>query len=178
MTADESVEGDADVPRPGRRRAGARTDRLLTMREVVFALEFKGTAGSVPGSPSKRQARSTAPSQTLSTVLGADGVRARIEPGAGERAVLESRVERFDDGSFVEDGTITYGSAGSVSFETLGRGRVGPAPVPGWVVGGVVWTITRGDGAFAGAQGVITSNFTVSTDGVVIDHHVTRLYLP
>jgi hypothetical protein len=148
------------------------------MREVVFALEFRGTAGPVPGSPNTRQARSTAPSQTLSTVLGGDGVRARIEPVVGGSAVLESRVERFGDGSFVEDGTITYGAAGSVTFETLGRGWVGPAPVPGWMVGGVVWTIIRGDGAFAGARGIITSNFTVGAEGVVIDDHVTRLYLP
>jgi hypothetical protein len=148
------------------------------MREVVFALEFRGTAGPVPGSPNERRARSTAPSQMLSTVLGGDGVRVRVEPVEGERAVLESHVERFGDGSFVEDGTIAYGSAGTVTFETLGRGWVGPAPVPGWVVGGVVWTITRGDGAFAGARGIITSNFTVGADGVVIDDHVTRLYLP
>jgi hypothetical protein len=148
------------------------------MREVVFALEFKGRAGPVPGSESKRQARSTAPSQTLSTVLEPEGVRARVEVVAGESAVLDSRVERFGDGSFVEDGTITYGSAGRVVFETLGRGWVGPAPAAGSVVGGVVWTITAGDGAFAGARGLITSNFTVSAEGEVIDHHVTRLYLP
>ncbi len=148
------------------------------MREIVFALEFRGTAGPVPGSDSKRQARSTAPSQTLSTGLGRAGVRAHIAAGEGESAVLESRVERFGDGSFVEDGTIAYGTAGTVTFETIGRGWVRPAPVPGWVVGGVVWTITAGDGAFAGARGVITSNFTVSTDGVVIDDHFTRLYLP
>jgi hypothetical protein len=148
------------------------------MRELVFALEFRGRAGPVPGSQSKRQARSMAPSQMLTTMLGRDGVQARMEVVAGESAVLESRVERFGDGSFVEDGTITYGPAGAVTFETLGRGWVGPAPTPGWVVGGVVWTITRGDGAFAGARGVITSNFTVSTDGMVVDNHVTRLYLP
>jgi len=148
------------------------------MREIVFALEFRGTAGAVPGSESRRQARSVAGSQALSTVLGGEGIAARVEPVAGESAVLESRVERFGDGSFVEDGTITYGPAGAVTFETLGRGWVGPAPTPGWVVGGVVWTITRGDGAFAGARGVITSNFTVSTDGMVVDNHVTRLYLP
>jgi hypothetical protein len=147
------------------------------MREVVFALEFTGRAGPVPGSESKRQARSTAPSQTLSTVLEPEGVRARVEVVAGESAVLDSRVERFGDGSFVEDGTITYGSAGRVVFETLGRGWVGPAPAAGSVVGGVVWTITAGDGAFAGARGLITSNFTVSAEGEVIDHHVTRLYL-
>jgi hypothetical protein len=147
------------------------------MREIVFALEFRGTAGAVPGSTSKRQARSTAPSQTLSTVLGREGVSARVEAVGGESAVLESRVERFGDGSFVEDGTITYGSAGRVVFETVGRGWVAPAPVAGWVVGGVVWTITGGEGAFAGARGLITSNFTVSADGEVIDNHVTRLYL-
>lgn len=148
------------------------------MREVVFALEFRGRAGPVAGSESKRQARSTAPSQTLSTVLAGDGVRARVDAVTGESAVLESRVERFGDGTFVEDGTITYGSAGHIVFETIGRGWVGPSPVAGWVVGGVVWTITGGDGRFAGARGLITSNFTVSAAGEVIDDHVTRLYLP
>ena len=148
------------------------------MRELVFALEFRGRAGPVPGSESKRQARTIAPSQTLSTVLEREGVRARIEAMGGESAVLESRVERFGDGSFVEDGTIAYGSAGTVAFETIGRGWVAPAPLPGWVVGGVVWSITAGDGAFAGARGLITSNFTVSVDGEVIDDHFARLYLP
>lgn len=148
------------------------------MRELVFALEFRGRAGPVAGADGKRQARSTAPSQTLSTVLGGDGVRAEVEVVAGESAVLESRVERFGDGTFVEDGTITYGSAGRVTFETIGRGWVGPAPVAGWVTGGVVWSVTRGDGRFAGARGLITSNFTVSAGGEVIDHHVARLYLP
>jgi hypothetical protein len=148
------------------------------MRELVFALEFRGRAGPVPGSESKRQARSTAPSQTLSTVLEREGVRARVEAMGGENAVLESRVERFGDGSFVEDGTIAYGSAGTVAFETIGRGWVAPAPQPGWVFGGVLWTITTGAGAFAGARGLITSNFTVSADGEVIDDHFTRLYLP
>jgi hypothetical protein len=111
-------------------------------------------------------------------VVWADGVRVSVDGIEGESAVLESRVERFEDGTFVEDGTITYGGAGSVSFETLGRGWVGPAPRAGWVVGGVVWTITAGNGAFAGARGLITSNFTVGAAGDVVDHHVTRLYLP
>jgi hypothetical protein len=148
------------------------------MRELVFALEFRGRAAPLPGSEHKRQARSAAPSQSLSTVLGPEGVRARVEMLAGESASLASRVERFGDGTFVEDGTITYGSAGHVTFETLGRGWVGPAALPGWVVGGVVWSVTGGAGRFAGARGIITSNFTVSADGEVVDHHVARLYLP
>jgi hypothetical protein len=131
----------------------------------------------MPGSDSQRHARSTAPSQTLSTVLGPDGVCAGVVTADGESAVLESRVERFGDGTFVEDGRITYGGGGAVTFETIGRGWVAPAPRPGWVVGGVLWTITGGDGAFAGARGLITSNATVSADGEVVDNHFARLYL-
>src|SRR6266550_5343639 len=148
------------------------------MRELVFALEFRGRAAPVPGSDGKRQARSTAPSQTMSTVLGRDGVRAGVATAAGESAVLESRVERFGDGTFVEDGRISYGAAAAVTFATIGRGWVAPAPREGWVVGGVLWTITAGDGVFAGARGLITSNFTVSADGEVIDDNFARLYLP
>jgi hypothetical protein len=148
------------------------------MREIVFALEFRGRGEAVPGEPGKRRARSTAPSQTLSAVLSPVGVRAGVAAVAGESAALQSRVERFADGSFVEDGTITYGSAGRITFETLGRGWVGPAPLDGWVVGGIVWKITGGDGVFAGAQGLITSNFTVNAGGEVIDDQVVRLYLP
>jgi hypothetical protein len=148
------------------------------MRELVFALEFRGRGGPEPGSTTRRRARTTAPSQVLRTVLGPDGVSAAIEPQPGEAAVLESRVERFSDGTFVEDGTITYGRAGAVSFVTVGRGHVGPAPVAGWSHGVVMWRITGGEGLLAGAQGLITSNFTVSPDGEVTDDHFTRLYLP
>ena len=148
------------------------------MREIVFALEFHGRGGPVPGSTNKRQARTTAPSQVLRAVVGPDGVNAAVEPIAGDSAALESRVERFPDGSFVEDGTITYGRAGAVTFVTVGRGHVGPAPGAGGSHGVVMWRITGGDGHFAGAQGLITSNFTVSPDGLVTDDHFTRLYVP
>ena len=148
------------------------------MRESAFALEFKGRGGPVAGSPSRRQARTTAPSQTLRTVLTASGIAPSVEALPGESAVLESTVERFPDGTFVEDGTITYGRAGSISFDTVGRGHVGPAAGGVGSHGLVMWRITGGDGRFAGAQGLITSNFTVSPDGLVTDDHFTRLYLP
>ena len=147
-------------------------------RELVFALEFRGRGENLPGSTTRRRARTSAPSQTLSTLVGADGVFARVEPVDGERATLEARVERFGDGTFVEEGEITYGTAGKVTFTTQGRGWVAPAPTPGAVYGAVVWTVTGGAGRFAGARGLITSNFAVSATGEVIDHHVARLLLP
>ncbi len=148
------------------------------MRELVFALEFRGRGEDVPGAPGRRRARTVAPSQTLSTVLGAGGVEARASAVAGESAVLEARVERFGDGTFVEEGEIVYGAAGKVTFTTQGRGWVTAGPQPGAVYGAVVWTITGGEGRFAGASGVITSSFAVSAGGEVVDHHVARVYLP
>jgi hypothetical protein len=132
----------------------------------------------VPGSTTRRRARTTAPSQTLSTLIGAGGVVAGVRPEVGESATLEARVERFGDGTFTEEGEITYGSAGSIAFTTQGRGWIAPAPTAGAVYGAVVWTVTGGGGRFAGARGLITSNFAVSASGEVVDHHVARLLLP
>ena len=148
------------------------------MRELVFALEFRGRGGPVLGSTTKREARTTAPSQAWRAIVGPEGVSAAVDPIPGESAVLQSRVERAPDGTFVEDGIITYGRAGSVTFDTVGRGHVGPAPDGRGSHGVVMWRITGGDGRFAGAQGLITSNFTVTPDGQVADDHITRLYLP
>jgi hypothetical protein len=148
------------------------------VRELVFALTFTGRAGPVSGSETVRQAKTVAPSQVLRTVVGDGGVESAIDTIDGDRAVLESRVERFADGSFVEEGTITYGRAGTISFVTVGRGTVEPSALPGWVHGAVIWSITGGDGLFAGAQGFITSNFVVSAGGDVVDNHFTRMYVP
>jgi len=148
------------------------------MRELVFALEFTGKAGPLAGSPAIRQARTVAPSQLLRVVLEHGDVHAGVEAAPGETAILESRVERFADGTFVEDGTITYGTAGSVTFATAGRGVVAPGPRAGWVRGAVIWTVTGGDGRFAGAGGLITSNFAASENGDVVDDQFARLFVP
>jgi hypothetical protein len=150
----------------------------MATREVVFALRFTGRGGPAPGSATKRQARTVAPSQVWRTIIAPTGMSGTLETLPGESAVLESRVERSPDGFFVEDGTITYGRAGSISFDTVGRGYVGPAPNGEGSHGVVMWRITHGDGGLAGAQGLIVSNFTVSPDGLVTDDHVARLYLP
>jgi hypothetical protein len=148
------------------------------VRELVFALEFRGKAGPVPGVEGAREARTTASSQTLATFLGGNWIRARVDAIAGETAVLEARAQRYGDGTFVEEGTIVYGPAGTIAFETVGRGWVEPGPTAGATVGAVVWRVTGGEGGFAGAQGLITSNFAVGPDGDVVDNHFARLYVP
>jgi hypothetical protein len=148
------------------------------VREIVFALEFKGSAGPSGGSAMTRRARTSAPSQTLRTLFGPDGIVAGVEPASGDEAVMESTVERFPDGSFVEEGIITYGRLGAVTFSTVGKGSVGPSPVEGWVHGAVMWIVTGGTGWLAGARGLITSNFIASAHGDVVDNQFARFYLP
>jgi hypothetical protein len=148
------------------------------VREIVFALEFRGRAGPSGGPATTRLARTSAPSQTFRTLLGPDGIVAGAEPVNGDEAVLDSTVERFPDGSFVEQGTISYGRLGLVSFSTIGRGTVGPSPVEGWVHGAVMWVVTGGAGLFAGTRGLITSNFVASAQGEVVDNQFARLYVP
>ena len=148
------------------------------MKELVFALEFKGSAAPVPGSENRLRATTSASGQTLRSVLKPDGVQAVIEPSGGDTASFESEVEIVGEGAFLESGSITYGRAGKVTFKTVGRGVLGPSPLPGIQRGAVVWEITGGDGRFQNAQGLITSNFTVGAQGEVTDDQFVRMYLP
>ena len=148
------------------------------MRELVFALEFRGSAGPVPGSDKKLQAKTSATSQTLRSVLKPDGIQAGVESAGGGAASFESEVEIVGEGMFVESGSIRYGDAGKVNFTTVGRGTLGPSPLAEVQRGAVVWEVTGGEGRLAGAQGLITSNFTVGAQGEVVDDQFARLFVP
>jgi len=148
------------------------------MQELVFALEFKGGAAPVPGSDKRLQAKTSATSQTLRSVLRADGVQASVESAGTGSASFQSEVEIVGEGMFVESGTIQYGDAGKITFRTVGRGTLGPSPIAEVQRGAVMWEVTGGDGRFAGAQGLITSNFTVDAKGAVVDDQFARLYIP
>jgi hypothetical protein len=135
------------------------------MRQLSFVLRFEGSAAPVAASSQILQAQTTAANQTFRTVVGADGVLAALEAPGGGHAALSSRVVVNADGTFDETGTITYGDLGSVESKTLGQGYMFPSGIEGLQRGGVLWEVTRGTGQFAGASGVITSNFSVASDG-------------
>jgi hypothetical protein len=147
------------------------------MKELVFALEFRGNAAPVPGSDKRLRAKTSAAGQTLRSLLKPDGIQPSIESAGGESATFESEVEIVGDGMFVESGSISYGAAGKVSFRTVGRGTLGASPVDGMQRGAVIWEVTGGEGRLAGAHGLITSNFTVNSQGEVVDDQFARLFL-
>src|SRR5207245_5566212 len=121
--------------------------------------------------------KTSATSQTLRSVLRADGIQAGVESTAGGSASFESEVEIVAEGMFVESGSSRYGDAGKVTFRTVGRGTLGPSPVAEIQRGAVMWEVTGGEGRLAGAQGLITSNFTVGAQGEVVDDQFARLFV-
>jgi hypothetical protein len=148
------------------------------MRQLVFALEFRGSAGPVPGLEGRRRARTWASSQVFRTVFSSGDVQATVELEGDGVAILEAEVQVNGQGTFVESGTISYGGGGRVAFRTVGQGVTGPSAVTGLRHGAVIWEVTEGEGWLAGARGFITSNFTVGPDGRVTDNHFVRLFLP
>ena len=92
-----------------------------------------------------------------------------------ESVTFESEVVMTDAG-FDEVGTINYAGRGSLKFNTVGVGHMAPSPVSGVNHGAITWLVTGGDGEFSGATGLITSNFTFSEQGDVIDNQYVRIY--
>jgi hypothetical protein len=148
------------------------------MKEFVFALQFTGKARPVEGAEGTLRAKTTASSQVLRTTVTPKGVQAKCESKPGPRATFESEVQITGAGTFVESGRISYGKAGRMTFKTVGQGVLGPSGVEGLQRGAVMWEVTEGTGQFAGAAGLITSNFTVRSNGDVVDNHYVRLFLP
>jgi|SRR5690242_18353822 hypothetical protein len=150
----------------------------MDMKELVFALQFKGKAQPVEGVEGKLTAKTTAASQVLRTALNAKGVQAKAESKPGPRATFESEVQMTSPSTFIESGRIGYGKAAGVTFKTTGQGVLGASGTDGLQRGAVIWEVTEGRGQFAGATGLITSNFTVGSKGQVVDNHYVRLFLP
>jgi hypothetical protein len=97
---------------------------------------------------------------------------------AGEEATFDSEVTFTGETSFQEVGTIGFGAGHRLRFSTVGSGYLGPGADPGRKQGAVAWRVEGGEGQFAGASGLITSNFFVDEQLGVVDHHFGVLLLP
>ena len=146
------------------------------MKQIIYAMQFKGKAG--PGaSPNVMKASTSAPSTTLTTVIGAEGVQGKLEPAPGGKAEFESEVTITGETSFLEKGSIRFGDRSRLQFSTVEHGYLGDSADPKLKSGAVMWRIIGGEGQFAGATGYITSNFTLSDTGEVTDHHFGVIFV-
>ena len=140
------------------------------MSQIGYAMQFRGSAGPQEGKENELWAKTGSTTNGLSTALGAGGPTLAIDEAASPRASFTSNVQMLEDGSFTEDGTIDFGEAGTLDFTTIGTGWMGPSAEDGLTHGGIIWRIDGGTGPLAGASGIITSNFTVSGSGDVVDN--------
>jgi hypothetical protein len=130
------------------------------------------------GSPGKLRTRSFAYGQTLRTTLTPDAIEGAVESTGGASATFESEIEIAGEGSFADAGSISYGTAGSIRFRTVGYGILGPGRVDGLQRGAVIREVIGGEGQFACATGLITSNFTIAADGATVDNQFAVLFAP
>lgn len=148
------------------------------MREVIYAMRFSGQAEPVGEVGNVLKAATSAPSSTLSSTVGADGLTGTLASASGDAATFESEVTFTGETSFLETGTIGFGDGNQVRFSTVGSGYLAPSADPERKQGTVMWRVEDGVGQFAGATGLITSNFFVDGGLGVVDHHFGVLLLP
>lgn len=147
------------------------------MDELIYAMRFTGraTPSSMDGNVLK--AAATAPSSTLTATVGSDGLSSTIHPAEGGEATFTSEVTFTSETSFQEVGTIGFGEGHLLHFSTVGGGYLEASADPTRKHGTVMWRVDGGEGQFAGATGFITSNFFVSEDLTVTDHHFGVIFL-
>ncbi|HEU0113383.1 MAG TPA: hypothetical protein VFQ80_01830 [Thermomicrobiales bacterium] len=148
------------------------------MHELVYALRFRGRATPVGPDGNILEAMTTAASASFTTAVGPDGLTGSWQQDAGEAATFASEVTFTSDTSFQETGTITFGAGNILWFATVGQGYLASSVDLARKHGAVTWRVEGGEGQFAGASGLITSNFFVDDRLGVVDHHFGVLLVP
>jgi len=146
------------------------------MRQLVYALRFTGQA--TPTGPDGTVLVVTATARSLVPTIGYDYLVGALELTPTGEVVLESEMTSTGETSFQEVGTITFGDGHCLRFTAIGSGYLGASPDPTRRHGVVAWRVVGGEGQFAGASGLITSNFFVGQDLGVIGHHLGVLFVP
>ena len=113
----------------------------------------------------------------MSTVVSAAGVTGTLTAAEGAKAAFESEVTLAGETSFTETGTIRFRDLNhSLRFTAVGEGFLGKSPDAALQHGSVLWRVEGGEGQFAGASGLITSNFTLGASGEVTHNHLGLIW--
>ena len=147
------------------------------MKQISYVIQFRGTAGPKEGEEGVLSAKTTGSASRISTAVDDGLVDATIEAIPVNSVSFVSDVFPNEDGSFTESGTINFGGGNSFTFSTRGTGAMGPSAESNLTHGGICWQVDSGTGLFGGATGIITSNFTVSGSGAVVDNHWGVIFL-
>ena len=145
------------------------------MKPIVFSLQFRGCAR--PLGTDRLRLTLSAPSSAVISRVGPGGLRSVLEDVPGAEAKLETELS-FDDGAAFDDvGRIEFGRGHVVNFRSVGLGCLSPSPDPNLRHGALVREVEGGTGQFAGARGLITSNFFISDTGEVTDNDLGLIFV-
>jgi hypothetical protein len=148
------------------------------MRQLIYALRFRGEAKRVGVDGNVLKTATSAPSCTISSRIEADGLIGRLCPASGEEATLESELIFTGETTFQEAGTISFGTGGhQLRFSSVGSGHLGAREEAGPRHGAAIWRVDGGIGQFAGATGLIVSNVFLNDLGEVTDHHLGIVFV-
>jgi len=95
-----------------------------------------------------------------------------------EGAVLLSELSMTGGQRFDEAGTISLGQDAAVHFRSIAPGHLSASPEAGVQQGSAQCGVDAGEGALAGARGLLTSNFLICATGEVTDKRIVVLFVP
>ena len=123
--------------------------------------------------------------ECITYTLDFHGRLSSVRPGVYELdaiaeagAVLLTELSMTGGERFDEAGTISLGQDAAVHFRSIAPGHVGASPEAGVRQGSAQCGVDAGEGALAGARGVLTSNFLICATGEVTDRRIVVLFVP
>lgn len=148
------------------------------MRRILYSMHFQGQTSPTANDGHVIRNAASATSCTLRTRISAEGVDGQHEASEGDLAFLESEMHLIGPDSFSEQGTIAFGENHVLRFTTVQNGCLVPSSGPHPLAGAASWKVEGGEGQFAQATGLITSNFTLDESGVRNDYQFGVIFVP
>jgi hypothetical protein len=147
------------------------------MRQVVYAMRFEGRA--VPLGPDGNVLKTSAAARgpAFISAVDRDGSQRRTEEIAGDEATFESEMTFTGRTAYLEHGWVAFGDRQRLRFVTVGNGYLGPSPDPARRHGSATWRIEGGDGQFADACGLITTNLLFGPGDAISSHQCGVIFL-
>lgn len=121
------------------------------MRRVAISARFRGAAAEPAGDPPATDPRATSVAVEATADDGA--------PFAVEEISYSNHAVFTGPTTFTETGTVRLGAGDEIDLAAVSDGTLGPSADPDLLHGAVFYSVVDGRGRFAGATGLITSNF-------------------
>jgi hypothetical protein len=144
----------------------------VAMRRLIYALRFRGNAQRVGIDGNVLKTKTGTAGCAIQTRIEVAGMSGTLRTLVGQKATFESELIFTGETTFQQSGTIAFATGRhQLRFSSVGSGHLGPTPEAEHRHGAAIWRVDGGDGQFAGASGLIVSNFFVTDAGEITDYH-------